>query len=345
MKNKLLIVLSLLIVSVGAQAKLAGKNVVLVHGFNPLDLLERPADSELQGRANNYWNEYWLNKAEANLYWASTDRISGGIKDDIQDQFQELAANGTCRDGCVFVTHSTGDLVTRYALSKLGQWGISSNDFKVLAVLDFAGAGGGTELADLAVSVTSGFGLINSVQRAAINTFLGFDADAGLLGVLYDLRPATARSTATANNSVPRLRFVGAGSQYLGITKPFILGSDDAVVPMHSACGATSKSAYDSCSRSIKNNGVISYVSKAPSSLMYNHYAVLMGEKTNHSDAINNSRSGNFTTVSNNTTKGVNVDFATKTSRKWWSWGKKVRWVTNGDRKSMSANVFDTLNN
>jgi hypothetical protein len=78
---------------------------------------------------------------------------------------------------------------------------------------------------------------------------------------------------------------------------------------------------------------------------MYNHYAVLMGEKTNHSDVINNSRSGNFTTVSNNTTKGVNVDFATKTSRKWWSWGKKVRWVTNGDRKSMSANVFDTLNN
>jgi hypothetical protein len=123
------------------------------------------------------------------------------------------------------------------------------------------------------------------------------------------------------------------------------LGSDDAVVPMHSACGATSKSAYDSCSRSIKNNGVISYVSKAPSSLMYNHYAVLMGEKTNHSEAINNSRSGNFTTVSNNTTKGVNIDFATKTSRKWWSWGKKVRWVTKGDRKSMSANVFDTLNN
>jgi hypothetical protein len=345
MKNKILIFLSLLIVSVGVQAKLAGKNVVLVHGFNPIDLLERPADNLLQGRADDYWSEYWLSKAEANLYWASTDRITGGIKDDIQSQLQELAANGTCQAGCVFITHSTGDLVARYALSKLGQWGISSNDFKVLAVLDFAGAGGGTELADLAVSVTSGFGLVNSMQRAAINSFLGFDADAGLLGVLYDLRPATARSTATANNSIPRLRFVGAGSQYLGITKPFILGSDDAVVPMHSACGASSKSSYDSCSRSIKNNGVISYVSKAPRSLMYNHYAVLMGEGTNHSDAITNNRSGNFATVSNNTTKGVNVDFATTTSRKWWSWGKKVRWVKNGDRKSMSANVFDTLNN
>ncbi|MFQ3322576.1 MAG: hypothetical protein ACI90U_000388 [Pseudomonadales bacterium] len=32
MKNKLLIVLLLLIASVGAQATLAGKNVVLVHG-------------------------------------------------------------------------------------------------------------------------------------------------------------------------------------------------------------------------------------------------------------------------------------------------------------------------
>ena len=34
MKNKLLIVLSLLIISVGAQAKLAGKNVVSIKDFN-----------------------------------------------------------------------------------------------------------------------------------------------------------------------------------------------------------------------------------------------------------------------------------------------------------------------
>jgi hypothetical protein len=345
MKNKLLIVLSLLLVSISAQAKLAGKNVVLVHGLNPLDILERPAQSLLQARADNYWDEYWITKADANLYWSGAERITGGIKDDMQDQFQALAASGTCQAGCVFVTHSTGDLVLRYALSKLGQWGISSNQVKVLAVLDFAGAGGGTELADIAVSVSQGFGLINAAQQAAINSVFGLSADEKLLGVLFDLRPATARSTATANNSVPRLRFVGAGSEFFGISKPFILGTDDAVVPMHSACGARSKGSYDSCSRSVRNNGVISYVSKAPSSLLYNHYAVLMGEYTNHFDVISNDTSGDFTTITNNTNRGVNIDFATKTGRKWWSWGKKVRLVKNGNRKSMSANVFDTLNN
>ncbi|MFQ3322577.1 MAG: hypothetical protein ACI90U_000389 [Pseudomonadales bacterium] len=39
----------------------------------------------------------------------------------MQDQFQALAASGIGQAGCVFVTHSTGDLALRYALSKLGQ--------------------------------------------------------------------------------------------------------------------------------------------------------------------------------------------------------------------------------
>ncbi|RMF14455.1 MAG: hypothetical protein D6758_11490 [Gammaproteobacteria bacterium] len=328
------------------QAKLAGKNVVLVHGFRSTDLRDHPTTSQLKSLANQYWSAYWGSRAESIIYWGSDGRISGTIKDQVKAQFKALESAGTCANGCVIVTHSTGDLVTRYALKKLGQWGISTSRFKVLAVLDFAGAGGGTEIADTAVGVSEGSGWVNSAMKSAVNLFMGFTPTAGQMGVLYDLQPANARNLATGSNSYPRLRFAGTGWQYAGVTKPFISGADDSVVPLHSACGAASAGAYDSCSRSIQPNGVITSVSKAPSSLWYNHYAVLMGEKTNHGAAINTTSGNEYATVSNNFSRnGITVDFATKTERKWWSWGKKVRWVKNGSSKSMSANVYDTLNN
>jgi hypothetical protein len=345
MKNTFFIGLLLLCTST-ANAKLAGKNVVLVHGFQPGQLQTRPNESGQQADAIAYWSDYWGSRAEANIYWSSTERVGGGIKDSLKRQIQNLESQGTCSNGCVFVTHSTGDLVVRDALTRLNQWGINPNRFRVLAVLDFAGAGGGTELADIAVSIAQGSGIINSIQKSAISLFLGFSPTPDRIGVLYDLRPGTARQIATQNNVYPRLRFVGTGSEYLSATKPFIAGSDDSVVPLHSSCGAPYKSSYDSCSRSVQVNGVLTSVSAAPSSLRYNHFAVLMGEGTNHSEAINNSRSGNFTTVTNNQSfGGVVVDFATQTSRKWWAFWRKVRTVRDGDRKSMSANVYDTLNN
>lgn len=332
-----------------ANAQLAGKNVILVHGFQSYQLEERPGDAALQTNANNYWSAYWGQRAERAFYWSSADRISGGIKDKIRAQVLDAARTNLCVDGCVIVTHSTGDLVTRYMLRNLNNWlssaGYSSDRFKVLTVLDFAGAGGGTEIADIAVAISEGSGVINSAQRWAIELAMGFRPEQGEVGVLYDLQPNTARNTAIFNGPVPRLRFAGTGSSFGGVTKPFISGADDSTVPLHSACGAASKGAYDSCSRNVRPNGKIETVSKAPSSLWYNHYVVLMGEKSNHGQVINNERSGNFTTVTNNRTfGGVDVDFSTRTERKWWSWGKQVRWVRDGDRYSMSDNVFRTLN-
>ena len=346
MKLKFLIILAVSLFSLGAEAKLAGKNVVLVHGFQPSDLLNPPTTTNDEiNKANAYWNAYWGSRAEAILYWNSNQRISGGIKDSIKSQLQALAAQGTCSNGCVFVTHSTGDLVLRYALTKLGQWGISSSQLRATTVLDFAGAGGGSELADIIVSVAQGSGIINSVQKAAIDLFLGFSFDADdNVGVLNDLRPSTARATAVSNNNIPRLRFVGTGWEYLGATKPFLPGADDSVVSLHSSCGSSSKASYDSCSKSISTQGVIKSISKAPSNFWFNHFPILMGDDTNHSETVSNSRSGDFTTVVNNVYLGVNVDFNTTTSRKWWAWWKKVRTVRNGSSYSMSANVYNTLN-
>ncbi|QSP96366.1 hypothetical protein LPB19_08325 [Marinobacter salinisoli] len=334
-----------------SQAKLAGKNVVLVHGFRASDIENRPSDSSLQSLANSYWSEYWnqSGRAEKVLYWSSAERVTGGIKDDIRRQLTGIANAGTCANGCVFVTHSTGDLVTRYAIRNLGAWGLSSK-IKVLAVLDFAGAGGGTELADVAVGVSEGEGWVNSAQRSAIRTFLGFDPQRGQLGVLYDLQPSRARNLATANSGVPRMRFVGTGWQYAGATKPFLSGMDDSVVPLHSACGATTAGAYDTCDRNVANNGELKTVSKSPAGIWYNHFPVIMGEKTNHSGVINNDTGSEFTTVKNNFSRnGITVDFQTKTESKWWSWGTKVRWVRFngqwGSRYNLSRVVYETLNN
>lgn len=344
MKFKLVVVIALLLMGANAQAKLGGKNVVLVHGLKVDDFKNKPTDSQLPGLAEQYWSEYWGSRAEEKLYWPATERITGRVKDLIRTQIKAIEQRETCKDGCVFVTHSAGDLVTRQALASLGQWQVDSRKFKVLLTLDFAGAGGGSELADLAVNISEGSGIINAAQRAAIRAFLGIDPSPGKLGTVYDLRPAAARNIARLNAGVPRLRFVGSGSAYLGITKPFIRGKDDSVVGHHSTCGALYVSSYESCSRSVRDNGVLRS-SNGPSSFMSNHYPVLMGDKPDHFEVITNKRTGNYTTVINNQTfGGLRVDFSTTTKRKWWALWRKVRQVKDGDRKSMSANVYDTLN-
>ena len=167
----------------------------------------------------------------------------------------------------------------------------------------------------------------------------------GNLGVLEDLRPARARAIATGNQAVPRLRFAGTGTEFLGVTKPFILGSDDSVVPMHSACASRTRDSFESCSRSVRANGELRS-SDGPSSFLFNHFNVLMGASTGHGNHISNQRDGELTTVVNNQTfGGIRVDFATRTSRRIQNFFRRVRIVNNSSRSSMSANIFNTLNN
>ncbi len=347
MKTKLLfLVAASMLFSIAAEAKLAGKNVVLVHGFRSQDLANPPSVAEQKNNAQQYWAAFWNQRAEASLYWSSADRVTGRIKDSIRTQIKQLEANRTCAAGCVFVTHSTGDLVLRDALTRLGQWGVNSNNFRVLTVIDLAGAGGGTEIANVADGIANGSGVFNSIARSAINTFLGFTPAPGNLGVLLDLRPATARSIAQQNNAYPRLRVVGAGDQFLRVTKPFVLGHDDSVVPLHSACGTRSAGDVRSCDANIRTNGQLARVRYAPGPLMHNHFPIVMADSADHEEMRNNNRSGGaMTTVVNNRSfNGINVDFATNTSRRSWSWFTRVREINDSSRKSVSAVVFDTLN-
>ena len=344
--NVLIVVITALFMSFSAQAKLAGKNVILVNGFRAGDLQQAPSSAaELQSLSEEYFEEFWTSRAEAHHFWSSADRVAGGIKDQFRLHFEELERSGLCVDGCIYVTHSTGDLVLRDALSRLGQWGIDTNRVKIMLVLDLAGAGGGTELADVAATVADGGNLATAALRGVASAFLGFDVRGGNLGVLNDLRPANARAIATSNQAIPRLRFAGTGTEFLGVTKPFILGSDDSVVPLHSACASRTRDSFESCSRSVRANGEVRS-SDGPSSFLFNHFVVLMGASTGHGNHISNQRDGELTTVVNDTTiGGLSVDFETTTRRRFQNFFRRVRIVDGSSSRSMSSNIFNTLNN
>lgn len=334
--------------SAAAHATLNGKPVVLIHGFQYEHLGTNPDNATLNQDATSYWQDYWLSRAEVVLNWSSGERVREGTRDRIQSQIKSLADNGTCLDGCVLVTHSTGDLVARYMLRNLNgwlwQWGYGPDRVKVLVVLDIAGAGGGTELADLGVSVVESDSIFASAATSVVNWFLGTNISPDTLGVVRDLQPAVARSIATDNSAVPRLRMVGGGTEYGGLSKPFILGTDDSVVPLHSACGSVRAEKLDSCSGSIEMTGERDSVDRAPSGLWFNHYPIIMGAKSNHTDTRSNDTSGTMVPVVNHQNfNGLTVDFSEDHYWSWWYWDDMTV-ISGGDNKSMSANVFDTLN-
>lgn len=334
-----------------AQAELAGHPVVLVHGFQPANLLWPPASQhQVEQNGAAYWAEFWGSRADARIDWDSTQRLEEGIAVQAYAQMKDIAERGVCATPCVFVTHSTGDLVTRYLLENQAAWLAADGlpPLQVLAVLDFAGAGGGTELADLAMSIAYNNSWYLWPAKEAVKAILGFDPVPSSMGVVNDLQVNQARSQAVAPSALPRLRFVGAGSEYLGVTKPFIRGADDSVVPVHSACGAAIPGDFDSCSSTLSMAGMVT--GQAAGALWHNHFPVLLSEGVHHSGTIGHQRGNVMVPVVNNTTlNGLSVAFDSRTyqARPWWKlFGSKDTYieVPGSANSSMSALVYDTMN-
>ena len=330
-----------------AFAQIAGHNVVLVHGFQFDDLSNKPSDAEVLNR--QLIPEYWQDRAEARLGWNSAKRVEGKISELVFEQAKQLSIQGTCTDGCVLVTHSTGDLVTRYFLAHQELWlqneGLEPLD--IIAVLDFAGAGGGTELASLAVNIASDGSIPDWIKQAVAGVFglnLSTD-DISDLGVLQDLDVSAARNLAMMPNDIPRLRFSGSGGNAL--IHPLIPGKDDAVVPAHSSCGASSPEGIDSCSNQVSYSGKIASVN-GPDGLLFNHFPVLMTQNADHGQVIRDEATGQVTFVNNDFNAGLDVDFETeKKSVPWWQvWREtgKFQFIKNSNNKSVSALVYENLN-
>ncbi len=336
-----------------AQAQLAGHNVILVHGFQQKDLANPPPNLQaVKNAGEDYWRTFWLARSDARIDWGSDGRVEGGIAQQAYQQMREISQQGLCNNFCIIVSHSTGDLVTRYLLENQARWLQSEGlaPLKILAAIDYSGAGGGTELADLALNIAYNDSWYNWPLKAAVQAFTGIEPQPDKLGVVNDLQTNAARNLAMTPNSIPRLRFVAGGSSFGGITKPFIEGKDDGVVPTHSACGATSATGIDSCSNSLSMAGKVTS-QNGPDGLWYNHFPVLMNEGASHSGVLGSETGNTSVPVVNNTTlNGLRVDFASRTynKRAWWQWwgsGDRYIEVPGSKDTDMSTLVYSTLNN
>jgi len=345
---KLLLLSTLLAVAAGAQAQLAGKNVILVHGLQIDDLGNPPSSQqEIDQNGADYWRAFWLARSEARVDFGSNERLEGGIAQRAFNQLADISRQGLCDQGCVLVTHSTGDLVTRHFLENQARWlsnaGLQPLD--IVASLDFAGAGGGSELANLAVNAANG-GVLGSLGEFALDAFLG-TSDPERLGVVNDLQPPVARNIATSPNDIPRLRFVGGGkADNLNFARaPLLPGKDDGTVAAHSACGATQVDSYDSCVSNLAMDGELTSVD-APGSLYFNHFPVLLGDDTNHGEVIDNTTGNTMTVAENNLTfDGLNFGFQTETfeKTKFFFFTDTFRVVPDSEQFSMSGLVVNTV--
>jgi hypothetical protein len=337
-------VLSLLLLAFAtfANAELNGKKVIYVHGFQPETLINpflSVADRERGGREQA--GQVLTNVIDDYIYFDSKKRLTQNATS-LRNQVRALASNGTCSQGCYFVTYSTGDLVTRYIQSRLGQWGVSSNDFRILLTLDYGGAGGGTEGADAIVGIAQGNFVPDAVKRALSFAFFGLQFDlSGLVGIINDLRPSIARSHATGNYSAPRLRMAGAKTTLI-LSDVFIKGGDDGIVPMHSSCGSSRQESVDSCSRSIRVDGKLTSAS-GPRSFRYNHFPILMAKDMSHTDIEHR---GPLVAVNNNRNFGpdtFSVQEKTRTSG-WWIFKSTYRTVDKSNNQKVMQFLINEFN-
>ena len=324
-----------LLQSSSAQAEIAGKKIIFVHGLQTSHLLqERGTLTAEQRRADAIEQAgIFAPRVEDYITYSSTERLQGAVQQEVYSQIKTIEAAGTCSQGCLLVTASTGDLVTRFMLSRLNAWNIDSSKFRVLGTVDMVGAGGGSELADVAVSVLTSNNIFSAAARAAMKAWLGADfsgSEPAALGILHDLRPSIARVTATSNSSVPRVKIAGGGQVVpLNLTGVFLDGTDDGVVAMHSACGARFKESIDSCSNNIRIDGRLASANGPSWGFWHNQFPILMAEKMGHTQAATTDPVGRLVAMN----AGINLGGISINPRERefstgrWFWKKNFRIV------------------
>jgi len=322
--------------------------IILIHGFQPQQLI---SDGDVTASGQNYWSGYWDSLSDARIDWPSYERIEGKIATDyIWPKLKSFSESDFCSPGCIFVTHSTGDLIARYIIDNQEVWLENAGlpPLNIVATFDIAGAGGGSELADLAVSVAQGTETWSFFIEAALEAWLGGDLG-DEMGVLHDLKVNNARQFAPLPDArIPRLRFVGDASEYLGVTSPFIQGNDDGVVGSHSSCGGNRQGHFGSCSSNIAFNGKITNQGDAVSGFMPYHYPMLMGAAYSHGSLLEPEQEGKVTAASNQqnllSAESIHLDTYTETSG-WWLWRSDYLYVQNSSDDSMSTLIYDAMPN
>jgi len=320
--------------------------IILIHGLQTSQITNK-SGSDIVNDGETYWQSYWNNRADERIDWPSYERIEGKMSTDwLWPKLKQISISNLCDQGCVFVTHSTGDLVARHIIDNQKNWleNAGLKPLNIVATFDLAGAGGGSELADLAVSVAEGdkwrFGI-----GTIVKWWLGGEVT-GNLGVLNDLKVNNARRIAPNPSArTPRLRFVADGKSRGGITRGILKGNDDSVVASHSSCGASSAGSFGSCSSNIGTNGRIKKQRNAVKSFMPQHYPMMMSNSYNHSEIKGAERKGNVTVAMNNiNVDDQNVSFQTfdkTTGRRFWK--KQYRYIKSSNSLSASALIYNVI--
>ncbi|MFV1873137.1 MAG: hypothetical protein ACMZ64_07440 [Oleiphilus sp.] len=370
--------------------QIAGKNTFLIQGYWPTHIAADPGD---KGKADGY--RYWETSKFYNngngivrhadgsinergdpntriLYYDSgrTLKGAGNTGQNVANQLKDIfnADPGFCNDGCVLVTHSTGEIVMRYVMNPInaGLLGSHADKLKIDAVIEMAGAGGGTDLADIGYGLFSGVNYGSAIANA-ISSWIGTDITlpSTRIGMTYDLKPSVARSLAQEGSTpvVPHLRVAATGDELFGlVTHPLIKGRDDSVLPLHSTCGASYEASFDSCVDDLAMDGRVKYVSKHPNAYYDYHYPLIMSEDMPHNDMP---QKINYWSYQNLLVlpwyvQGRNMTFALSESNRYensgntplevdveyhhkWKWFKKYRYITNASNKSMSEVILDSF--
>ncbi|MBQ4845931.1 hypothetical protein [Pseudoalteromonas sp. MMG005] len=351
-KNKSSITLSSLcgiIIALSTSCSVMSKEykTILIHGLQPQQLISASA-TNVEADGASYWSSYWGQVSDERIDWPSYERIEGKIATDwIWPKLKQFSEANLCDSGCVLVTHSTGDLVARYIIDNQANWlrNAGLQPLNIVATFDIAGAGGGSELADIAVSALTGAASWSFVIDQALTWWLGSDVTEAV-GVLHDLKVNNARKISPVpDDRAPRLRFVADGDDFFGATKLFLKGSDDGVVASHSSCGASRVDSFSSCSRHIASDGQVGHQGNGVSGFMPNHYPMLMSDNYSHNSIRNAGHKGKVT-VANYAANvgGKQVSFQTydETTGHWF-WKKQYRFVADSNRLSASELIYDAI--
>ncbi|MBF0240726.1 MAG: hypothetical protein HQM12_23760, partial [SAR324 cluster bacterium] len=209
-------------------------------------------------------------------------------------KYLNIINSGHCANGCVTITHSTGGLVLDMLLTRANESGISGAQAKIInntiLGVEIASAAGGVKATDIAVDVLESANCSWGIGEFVIETtlkVLGVDYDCDhpeSLGATYDLNVAVARANNHSDSvTIPILNVAGYGHFTNDIMKPFLEGTNDGVVAMHSSCGGNRFGSYESCSRTLGKDGEYNDTFNAPNTYK-NHFPYIMTEEGHGSE-------------------------------------------------------------
>lgn len=318
----------------------------------------------------------YYNDANAKiLYYDSSFRLEEkngqGVGTKVAQQIKNLfkADPNYCKrtNGCIVITHSTGDLVMQYIESNKSTLldSATRNAFDVLTYVDMAGAGGGTEGASWLFGVAK---ILNGLTKNSVlspenqndidnaNTLLNLlfgSKNVSYIepgkhfqtGILEDLQVHEARNMKRVNaDRIPKLRVASAGDEPYGfVTHLVIRGHDDSVVPLHSACGSSYAAAFNSCVWNRTLTGKVTLFADAPHDYYPHHYPLIQSDQLRHNGHQWNDKGNTMVPLMGNgeIADDVSIQLAKKTT--WDIFGNRYIRVRDAHQKTMAQVLSSSI--